>query len=99
MHHHRVDAGLFHQHDVLAEIVGAGAGHGVAAIFHHDGLLVVLKNKGQGFDQDAAGLAPARQLPQIFLFALVRHLGISPTKSGPYTRAMPILSRLGPDGS
>lgn len=76
MHHHRIDAGLLHQDDVLGEIVGAaGAGHGVAAILHHDGLLVVFENEGQGFDHNVAGLAPTRHQPQILFFAVIRHLG------------------------
>ena len=53
MHHDRIDAGLLHQDDVLGEIVGAAAGHGVAAELHHDGLLVVFENVGQRFDQHA----------------------------------------------
>ena len=71
MHHHRIDAGLLHQHDVLGEIVGAGAGHGVAAILHHDGLLVVFENVGQRLDQHPARLAPARQGAQVPVFSLV----------------------------
>ena len=34
--------------------------HGVAAIFHDDGLAVVAKNVGQRFDENARGRAPAR---------------------------------------
>ena len=70
MHHHRVDAGLLHQHDVLGEVVRAGVGHGVAAILHHDGLLVVFQDVGQRLDQHPPRLAPTGQGAQVAIFRL-----------------------------
>jgi hypothetical protein len=42
MHHHRIDRGLFQQHDVAGEHArGFLLAHGVAAIFDHDDLVVI----------------------------------------------------------
>ena len=42
MHDHRIDRGLLQQHDVAREALrGRFVAHGVAAVLHHDGLLVV----------------------------------------------------------
>jgi hypothetical protein len=53
MHHDRIDRSLLQQHDVAGEfarqIFGA---HGMAAVFHHDGRLVVALHIRQGFRQD-----------------------------------------------
>ena len=54
VHHHRVDGGLLHQHDVAGEIArDLLLAHGVAAVFHHDGLLVVALHVRQRLRQDA----------------------------------------------
>ena len=65
MDDHGLDARLLHQHDVLREILGHAFDHGVAAIFHDDGLAVVLQDVGQRFDENARGRAPARHHAQI----------------------------------
>ena len=53
VHHDRLHAGLFEQHDVLGEILRGGAvAHGVAAIFDDHDLLVVALHVGQGLDED-----------------------------------------------
>ena len=61
MHDDGVDARHLHQHDILREILRHAAFHGVAAIFHDDGAVLVLQDVGQGFDQNARGLPPARE--------------------------------------
>ena len=54
MHHHRIDGGLLEQHDVAGEIARRLLlAHGVAAVFHHDDLLVVALHVRQRFGQDA----------------------------------------------
>ena len=76
MHHDRIDAGLLHQHDVLREMLGNAALHGVTAVFDHDRFAVVAQNVGQGFDEDPGGRAPARHDAQIAIladFVLQRH--------------------------
>ena len=53
MHHHRVDGGLLHQHDVAGEALGQRLlAHGVAAVFHHDDFLVVALHVRQRLRQD-----------------------------------------------
>ena len=48
MHDDRVDAGLLEQRDVAGEgLAERGVAHGVAAIFHHDGLVLVALHVGQ----------------------------------------------------
>ena len=54
MHHDRIDGGLLHQHDVAREAPRQVlVAHGVAAVFHHDDLLVVALHVRQRFRQDA----------------------------------------------
>ena len=54
MHDHRIDGGLLHQHDVAGEASRhLLLAHGVAAVFHDDGLLVVALHMGKRFRQDA----------------------------------------------
>ena len=53
MHHHRIDRGLFQQHDVAGELARRFLlAHGVAAVFHHDYLLVVALHMRQRFGQN-----------------------------------------------
>jgi hypothetical protein len=57
MHHHRIDRGLLQQHDVAGEASCRRLfAHGVAAIFHHDDLVVILLHMGQRFRQNAGDL-------------------------------------------
>ena len=52
VHHHRVDAHGFEQHDILGKILRAfGIAHRVAAIFHHEGLAGIALQIGQRLDQ------------------------------------------------
>jgi hypothetical protein len=76
MHHDGIDARLLHQHDVLREMLGDAAFHGVAAIFHDDGLAVIAQDEGQRLDEDARGRAPARHHAQVAVLSdvvLQRH--------------------------
>jgi len=67
MDHHRIDRGLFQEHDVAGEIArGLLVAHGVAAIFHHHGRLVVALHVRQGFGQDA-GLVGRRDVHDAIL--------------------------------
>ncbi len=53
VHDHRIDGGLLHQHDVAGEAPRhLLLAHGVAAVFHHDDLLVVALHVRQRFRQD-----------------------------------------------
>ena len=53
MDHHRVDADLLQQRDVAAEAQrGLLLAHGVAAILHHDDLVVVALQEGQRAGED-----------------------------------------------
>ena len=53
VHHDRVHAGLLEQDHVAREIArDLLVAHGVAAIFHHDGRLVVAQHVGQRLDED-----------------------------------------------
>jgi len=65
MHDDRIDAGLFHQHDVLREFLRQAAFHRVTAIFHDNDLVVVLQYERQRFNEHACGRAPARKPAQI----------------------------------
>ena len=48
MHDDRVDAGLLEQRDIAGEgLAERDVAHGVAAIFHHDGLVLVALHVGQ----------------------------------------------------
>ena len=48
MHDDRIDAGLLQQRDVAGEgLAELDVAHGVAAIFHHDGLVLVALHVGQ----------------------------------------------------
>ena len=52
MHHHRIDRGLLEQHDVAGEIArGLLLAHGMAAVFDHDGFLVVALHMRQRFER------------------------------------------------
>src|SRR5579871_1192028 len=88
MNDDRIDAGLLHQHDVLRKIVGGiAAGHGVAAILHDDGFLIVLEDVGQCFHEHACGRAPACQNAQIAILAdiiLQSHVSPSRAEAAPY---------------
>ena len=54
MHDHRIDRGLFEQHDVAGEFArGFFLAHGVAAVFDHDDFLVVALHMRQRFGEDA----------------------------------------------
>ena len=54
VHHDRIDRGLLHQHDVAREALRRRlVAHRVAAVFHHDDLLVVLLHVRQRLDEDA----------------------------------------------
>ena len=71
----RIDAGLLHQNDVLREFPRHAAVHGVPAIFHDDGFVVVFEDEWQCFDQHAGGCSPARKPAQIaFARAIVLHV-------------------------
>ena len=65
MNDDRIDAGLLHQHDVLRELRRQAVVHGVAAVLHHDGLVVVGEDEGQRFDEHARGLPPPGQIAQV----------------------------------
>ena len=57
MHHHRIDGGLLQQHDVAGKAARRRLlPHGMAAIFHDDGLVVVLLHMGQRLREDAGGV-------------------------------------------
>ena len=54
MHHDRVDAGLLEQRDVAGEgLAERRIAHGMTAIFHHDGLVLVALHVGKRFGQQA----------------------------------------------
>ena len=53
MHHHRVEAGELQQGDILGEgFAQRRVAHGVAAKFHHHGLVVIAQHVGQRLRQD-----------------------------------------------
>jgi hypothetical protein len=56
MDHHRIDRGLLEQHDVAGKAARRILlAHGVAAVFHDDGLVVVLLHVRQRFGKNAGG--------------------------------------------
>jgi hypothetical protein len=60
MDHHRIDRGLFEQHDVARERLGEVFGaHRVAAIFDDNGFFVVLLHMRERLGQDAGLLKRA----------------------------------------
>ena len=62
MDHHRIDRGLFQQHDVAGEVARhLLLPHGMAAVFHDDDRLVIALHIRQGLGQDA-GLLIGRHL-------------------------------------
>ena len=75
MHDDRIHAGLLDEHDVLGEVGGKlGVAHGVAAIFHHHGLLVVALHVRQRLRQHLGiGMDQGEQIgcgsPEAALFA------------------------------
>ena len=64
MHHHRTQAAVVQQHDILGE-TGAGGGvlHGVAAVFDHDGLAGILLHEGQRLGEQMRLAQPFLGLP------------------------------------
>ena len=57
VHHHRVDADVFHHHDVAGEVFLELLGHhGMAAVFDDQGLVVEVPDEGQGLQQGFGAL-------------------------------------------
>ena len=51
-----IEAADLEHHHVAGKLLGELAvDHGVTAIFHHDDLIVIALQKGQGFREDAGG--------------------------------------------
>ena len=96
MHHHRLHAGLLHQHDVLREILSHSAGHGVAAELHDNDLAVVLQDVRQRFYKDARGRAPTRHRAQVLVLTdivLEGHTSTPLAKRGPYSPGLSFRQR------
>ncbi len=73
MHHHRLDARLLEQNDVLGEILlRGGIAHGVAAILDHDHLLIIALHMRQRLGQDLGLDMDVGQIGHGFPFALGR---------------------------
>ena len=57
MHHHGMDAAELQHHHVAREFASEiGIGHGVAAEFHDDDLVVVALQEGQRLGEDAGSI-------------------------------------------